>query len=77
MPREVNFTPNAYAAYLRTQESKTNRNRNHPPPKSLLFSAACLEEALLLKAAEEARIHGTHILCSEESYELEKIQIQR
>lgn len=70
--KEVNFTPNAYAAYLRTQESKIIGviipRLNH------YFFSNVLKG--IMKAAEEEG-YMVIVLNSEESYELEKKQIDR
>ena len=70
--QEVNFTPNAYAAYLRTQESKIIGviipRLNH------YFFSSVLKG--IMKAAEEEG-YMVIILSSEESYELEKKQVDR
>ena len=70
--KEVNFTPNAYAAYLRTQESKIIGviipRLNH------YFFSNVLKG--IMKAAE-AEGYMVIVLNSEESYELEKKQIDR
>lgn len=70
--KEVNFTPNAYAAYLRTQESKiigvVIPRLNH------FFFSSVLKG--IMKAAEEQG-YMVIVLSSEESYELEKKQINR
>lgn len=70
--KDVNFTPNAYAAYLRTQESKMIGviipRLNH------YFFSSVLRG--IMKAAE-AEGYMVIILSSEESYELEKKQVDR
>lgn len=70
--QEVNFTPNAYAAYLRTQESKiigvVIPRLNH------YFFSSVLKG--IMKAAEKEG-YMVIVLNSEESYELEKKQIDR
>jgi LacI family transcriptional regulator len=70
--KEVNFTPNAYAAYLRTQESKMIGviipQLNH------YFFSNVLKG--IMNAAEEEG-YMVIILSSEESYELEKKQVDR
>lgn len=70
--QEVNFTPNTYAAYLRTQESKIIGviipRLNH------YFFSSVLKG--IMKAAE-AEGYMVIVLNSEESYELEKKQINR
>ncbi|MGB2341300.1 MAG: LacI family DNA-binding transcriptional regulator [Flavobacteriaceae bacterium] len=69
---KVNFTPNSFAAYLRTHESKTI-GIVIPRLNHYFFSS------ILNGIISEAEKHEymTFILCSEESYELEKVQIQR
>ena len=69
---KVNFTPNSFAAYLRTHESKTV-GIVIPRPNHFFFSS------ILRGIISEAEKHEymTFILCSDESYELEKTQIQR
>ena len=69
---KVNFTPNSFAAYLRTHESKTI-GIVIPRLNHYFFSS------ILRGIISEAEKHEymTFILCSEESYELEKVQIQR
>lgn len=70
--KKVNFTPNAHAAYLRTQESKmigvVIPRLNH------YFFSNVLKG--IMKAAE-IKGYMVIILSSEESYELEKKQINR
>lgn len=69
---KVNFKPNSFAAYLRTNESKTVGivipRLNH------FFFSSILRG--IIKEAEKHE-YMTFILCSDESYELEKIQINR
>ena len=69
---EVNFTPNAYAAFLRTQESKIIGviipRLNH------YFFSNVLKG--IMKAAEE-HSYMVIVLNSEESYELEQKQVDR
>ncbi|MDC1081131.1 LacI family DNA-binding transcriptional regulator [Flavobacteriaceae bacterium] len=69
---KVNFTPNSFAAYLRTHVSKTI-GIVIPRLNHYFFSS------ILNGIISEAEKHEymTFILCSEESYELEKVQIQR
>ncbi|MEN8769021.1 MAG: LacI family DNA-binding transcriptional regulator [Candidatus Arcticimaribacter sp.] len=69
---KVNFTPNSFAAYLRTHESKTV-GIVIPWLNHFFFSS------ILRGIISEAEKHEymTFILCSDESYELEKTQIQR
>tara|TARA_B100000767_G_scaffold262628_1_gene275488 strand:- start:8813 stop:9829 length:1017 start_codon:yes stop_codon:yes gene_type:complete len=69
---KVNFTPNSFAAYLRTHESKTI-GIVIPQLNHYFFSS------ILRGIISEAEKHEymTFILCSEESYDLEKVQIQR
>lgn len=70
--KEVNFTPNAYAAFLRTQESKIIGviipRLNH------YFFSNVLRG--IMNAAEEQN-YMVIVLNSEESYELEQKQIDR
>lgn len=70
--KKVNFTPNAHAAFLRTQESKligvVIPRLNH------YFFSNVLRG--IMKAAEE-QDYMVIVLSSDESYELEKKQIKR
>ena len=70
--KEVNFTPNAYAAFLRTQESKIVGviipRLNH------YFFSNVLRG--IMNAAEEHN-YMVIVLNSEESYELERKQVDR
>lgn len=70
--KKMNFTPNAHAAYLRTQETKiigvVIPRLNH------FFFSNVLEG--IMKAAETEN-YLVIILSSEESYEIEKKQIHR
>lgn len=70
--KKVNFIPNSFAAYLRTRESKMI-GVIIPRLNHFFFNN------ILKGLISEAEKHGymTLVLCSEESYELEKIQIQR
>lgn len=70
--KEVNFTPNAYAAFLRTQESKiigvVIPRLNH------FFFSNVLQG--IMSAAEEKN-YMVIVLSSEENYEVEKKQVDR
>lgn len=70
--KEVNFTPNAYAAFLRTHESKiigvVIPRLNH------FFFSNVLKG--IMKAAEEKN-YMVIVLSSEENYEIEKKQVNR
>lgn len=69
---KVNFTPNSFAAYLRTHESKTV-GIIIPQLNHFFFSS--ILRGIITEA--EKNEYMTFILCSDESYELEKTQIQR
>jgi len=69
---KVNFTPNSFAAYLRTHESKTV---GIVIPRLNHFFFSSILRGIITEA--EKHEYMTFILCSDESYELEKTQIQR
>ena len=69
---KVNFNPNAFAAYLRTNESKTI---GIVLPRLTHYFFSSILRGIISEA--EKHEYMTFILCSEESYELEKVQIQR
>jgi LacI family transcriptional regulator len=69
---KVNFTPNSFAAYLRTHESKTV---GIVIPRMNHFFFSSILRGIITEA--EKHEYMTFILCSDESYELEKTQIQR
>ena len=69
---KVNFTPNSFAAYLRTHESKTV---GIVIPRLNHFFFSSILRGIISEA--EKHEYMTFILCSDESYELEKTQIQR
>ena len=69
---KVNFTPNSFAAYLRTHESKTV---GIIIPRLNHFFFSSILRGIITEA--EKHEYMTFILCSDESYELEKTQIQR
>ncbi len=69
---KVNFTPNSFAAYLRTHESKTV---GIIIPRLNHFFFSSILRGIITEA--EKNEYMTFILCSDESYELEKTQIQR
>ena len=69
---KVNFTPNSFAAYLRTHESKTV---GIVIPRLNHFFFSSILRGIITEA--EKNEYMTFILCSDESYELEKTQIQR
>lgn len=69
---KVNFTPNSFAAYLRTRESKTV---GIIIPRLNHFFFSSILRGIITEA--EKNEYMTFILCSDESYELEKTQIQR
>ena len=69
---KVNFTPNSFAASLRTHESKTV---GIVIPRLNHFFFSSILRGIITEA--EKHEYMTFILCSDESYELEKIQIQR
>ena len=69
---KVNFTPNSFAAYLRTHESKTV-GIIIPQLNHFFFSS--ILRGIITEAGKNE--YMTFILCSDESYELEKTQIQR
>ncbi len=70
--KKVNFTPNSFAAYLRTQESKIV---GVVIPRLNHFFFSNILKGLISEA--EKHEYMPIILCSEESYELEKTQVQR
>lgn len=70
--KKVNFTPNSFAAYLRTHESKTV---GIVIPRLNHFFFSSILRGIITEA--EKHEYMTFILCSDESYELEKTQIQR
>ena len=69
---KVNFTPNSFAASLRTHESKTI---GIVIPRLNHFFFSSILRGIISEA--EKNDYMTFILCSDESYELEKTQIQR
>ena len=69
---KMNFTPNSFAAYLRTHESKTV---GIVIPRLNHFFFSSILRGIITEA--EKHEYMTFILCSDESYELEKTQIQR
>ncbi|MDB4014968.1 LacI family transcriptional regulator [Flavobacteriaceae bacterium] len=69
---KVNFTPNSFAAFLRTHESKTV---GVVIPRLNHFFFSSILRGIITEA--EKHEYMTFILCSDESYELEKTQIQR
>ena len=69
---KVNFTPNSFAASLRTKESKTI---GIVIPRLNHFFFSSILRGIICEA--EKHEYMTFILCSDESYELERIQIQR
>ena len=69
---KMNFTPNSFAAYLRTHESKTV---GIVIPRLNHFFFSSILRGIITEA--EKHEYMTFILCSDESYELEKMQIQR
>ena len=69
---KVNFTPNSFAAYLRTHESKTV---GIVIPRLNHFFFSSILRGIITEA--EKHEYMTFILCSDESYELEKTQIQQ
>ena len=70
--KKVNFTPNSFAASLRTHESKTV---GVVLPQLNNFFFISVLRGIITEA--EKHEYMTFILCSDESYELEKTQIQR
>lgn len=69
---KVNFKPNSFAAYLRTHESKTV---GIVIPRLNHFFFSSILRGIISEA--EKHEYMTFILCSDESYELEKTQINR
>ncbi|MDA8639792.1 LacI family transcriptional regulator [Flavobacteriaceae bacterium] len=69
---KVNFKPNSFAAYLRTHESKTV---GIVIPRLNHYFFSSILRGIITEA--EKHEYMTFILCSDESYELEKIQIER
>lgn len=69
---EVNFTPNAFAAYLRTQESKIV---GVVIPRLNHFFFSNILKGIITQA--EANGYMVIVLSSEESYELEQRQVAR
>lgn len=72
--KKVNFTPNAYAAFLRTQQSKLI---GVVIPRLNHFFFSNVLRGIMKAEEEEEEDYMVIVLSSDESYELEKKQINR